>query len=125
MKLEKIILENFRSYKERISVDIDNLTAFIGKNDIGKSTILEALEIFFNNKLVKIDQEDLCVYSESTDITIGCVFSELPNEIVIDSTARTSLQQEYLLNDEGHLEIHKIYDASKKTISPDIYLFSN
>lgn len=125
MKLEKVILENFRSYKERISVDIDDLTAFIGKNDIGKSTILEALEIFFNNKLVKIDQEDLCVYSESENITIGCVFSDLPNEIVIDSTAVTSLQKEYLINEEGHLEIHKVYDASKKTLTPDIYIISN
>ncbi|NRG47756.1 AAA family ATPase, partial [Bacillus sp. CRN 9] len=61
MKLEKVILENFRSYEERISVDINDLTSFIGKNDIGKSTILEALEIFFNNTVVKIEQEDLCV----------------------------------------------------------------
>ncbi len=26
----------------------DNLTVFVGKHDIGKSTILEALDIFFN-----------------------------------------------------------------------------
>ena len=50
MKLETVILKNFRSYKEEIRIDIDNLTAFVGKNDIGKSTILEALEIFFNEK---------------------------------------------------------------------------
>lgn len=30
-------------------VDFDNITTFIGKNDIEKSTIIEALEIFFNN----------------------------------------------------------------------------
>ena len=52
MRLKQLKLKNFRSYKEETVVDFDDLTAFIGKNDAGKSTILEALEIFFNNKLI-------------------------------------------------------------------------
>ncbi|NMX24573.1 ATP-binding protein [Streptococcus sanguinis] len=52
MRLKQIKIKNFRGYKDETIVDFDNLTAFIGKNDAGKSTILEALEIFFNNKLV-------------------------------------------------------------------------
>ena len=55
-------MKNFRCYKETISIDFDNLTTFIGKNDIGKSTILEALEIFFNNDLVKIDSSDANIF---------------------------------------------------------------
>ena len=42
-----------------MDIPISNLTTFIGRNDIGKSTILEALENFFNNKLVQIDIDDL------------------------------------------------------------------
>lgn len=125
MRLEKVILENFRSYKGRISIEMDNLTTFIGKNDIGKSTILEALEIFFNNNTVKIEQEDLCVYSESPFVRIGCVFSDLPENIVIDSTAMTTLQQEFLLNEQNQLEIHKLYDCSKKTLTPIHYCVAN
>ena len=49
MKLEKLILKNFRSYSSIVEIPISNLTTLIGKNDIGKSTILEALEIYFNN----------------------------------------------------------------------------
>ena len=52
MRLKQMKIKNFRGYKDETIVDFDNLTAFIGKNDAGKSTILEALEIFFNNKLV-------------------------------------------------------------------------
>ena len=58
MKLEKVIIENFRSYKNRIEINIDDLNVFVGRNDIGKSTILEALDIFFNEGkgIVKIDK---------------------------------------------------------------------
>jgi hypothetical protein len=47
MKLIAVEVENFRAYKERRRVEFDDLTTLIGKNDIGKSTILEALEIIF------------------------------------------------------------------------------
>ena len=48
MKLKSVVLEGFRSYRDRVSIDISDLTTIVGKNDHGKSTILEALEIFFN-----------------------------------------------------------------------------
>ncbi|WP_214802015.1 ATP-binding protein [Exiguobacterium sp. ERU656] len=122
MKLEKIIIENFRSYKSKVELEFKDLTTIIGKNDAGKSTILEALEIFFNNSLVKIDSNDSCKKNESTKVLIGCVFSNFPKEIVLDESAITNFQDEYLLNENNLLEIHKVYDCSKKTIKPEIYL---
>ena len=53
MKLKTVYLKNFRCYKDEVSIEFDELTTFVGKNDIGKSTVLEGLEIFFNNDLVK------------------------------------------------------------------------
>ncbi|NBL00596.1 MAG: DUF2813 domain-containing protein, partial [Erysipelotrichia bacterium] len=64
MKLKTVWLENFRCYKDKICIDFGNLTTFIGKNDIGKSTILEALEIFFNNDLVKIESSDANIHGD-------------------------------------------------------------
>ncbi|MCT8140515.1 AAA family ATPase [Anaerobacillus sp. CMMVII] len=49
----------------KATVDVNDITLLIGTNDIGRSTILEALEIFFTNSLVKIGHEDVCVYSEN------------------------------------------------------------
>lgn len=46
MKIKTLKLKNFRSYKEEIVIDFGDLTTFVGKNDIGKSSILEALDIF-------------------------------------------------------------------------------
>ncbi len=55
MKLKSLTIKNFRAYQLETAIEIGQLTTIIGKNDIGKSTILEALEIFFNNQTVKID----------------------------------------------------------------------
>ncbi|MBO8172467.1 MAG: ATP-binding protein [Bacillaceae bacterium] len=125
MKLKTIILKNFRSYKDEVRIPINDLTAFIGTNDIGKSTILEALEIFFNNTIVKIDSSDACVHGDKKDVRIGCVFENLPESITIDSTSTTNLKDEYLLNEEGYLEIHKIFDCTMKNPKEKVYAIAN
>lgn len=125
MKLKRLYLENFRSYKNLVSIDFENITTFIGKNDAGKSTILEALEIFFNSDIVKIDSSDANVFSDSKIVTIACDFTELPNELILDSGEKTSLKEEYLLIDEDTMRIKKTYDCSKSKPSEDIYIVAN
>ena len=121
MRLRAVILENFRAYKDRTYIEIDDLTALIGKNDYGKSTVLEALEIFFNNDLVRIDANDAHKGSETTEVRIGCSFDELPDSLVLDESANTTLANEYLLNSSGLLEIHKVYDCGASRIKPKLY----
>ncbi|MBT9154641.1 MAG: hypothetical protein DDT39_01320 [Firmicutes bacterium] len=113
MKLAAVILENFRGYNQSTRIEIDDLTAFIGKNDAGKSTILEALEIFFNDG--KPERGDACVHGAGTTIRIGCAFKSLPATILLDAAARTTLAAENLLNEKGELEIVKEWDSSVKT----------
>lgn len=120
MKLKSVILENFRGYRQRTRIEIDDLTTFIGKNDAGKSTIFEALEIFFNEG--KPERGDACVYGNEPTIRIGCSFTDLPAVMVLDASAETSLAAEYLLNEKGELEIIKEWDCSsaktlKETVS--------
>ena len=83
MKLKTLYLSNFRCYKNYVEVNFDNLTTFIGKNDIGKSTILEALEIFFNNDTVKIESADANIHSDGI-ISITCDFCDLPETLTLD-----------------------------------------
>jgi len=113
VKLSAVILENFRGYSQSTRIEIDDLTAFIGKNDAGKSTVLEALEIFFNDG--KPERGDPCVHGTGTTVRIGCAFTNLPSEIVLDAAATTSLAAEHLLNEKGELEIVKEWDCSAKT----------
>lgn len=84
MKLKTIHLKNFRCYKDEVSIEFDDLTTFVGKNDIGKSTVLEGLEIFFNNDLVKIEQSDANIHGDK-NVVITCDFCDLPSELILDS----------------------------------------
>lgn len=113
MKLHSIKLRGFRGYKERTTIEFDNLTALIGKNDAGKTTILEALDIFFNDKkgVVKFDKSDVNVDlfkdNPKFEVEIGCEFTDYPQELVLDESTKTDLESEYLLNSKKHLEIIK------------------
>lgn len=122
MRLEKVILKNFRGYSSRTEIFIDDLTAFIGKNDAGKSTILEALEIFFNNSIVSCEREDVSVGGTDKKIEISCVFSDFPSEMVIDTSFPTTLKDEYLLNSEGKLEIKKVFNSTAAKPKEKIFL---
>lgn len=51
--IEQIYIKNFKAF-EKISIPIDKHNILIGENDAGKSTVLQALDIFFNQE--KIDK---------------------------------------------------------------------
>ena len=117
MNLKKIKLKNFRGYSRETTFDVTSLNVIIGKNDIGKSTILEALDIFFNSKPEK---EDLCINHDSRVIEISCIFDDLPLEFILDDSVTTTFEEEFLLNDEGLLEIKKSYPLTTSgTISEE------
>lgn len=46
MKIDSMKISNFRGYAENTEIKFNDLTVFVGKNDIGKSTVLEALDVF-------------------------------------------------------------------------------
>jgi putative ATP-dependent endonuclease of the OLD family len=122
MRLKAIKIKNFRSYLDEVTIIIDDLTAIVGKNDAGKSTILEALEIFFNNELIKIETADAAQGGTASDVGITCVFDNLPTTLTIDARATTTLIDEYLLNIDNDLEILKIYNCSLKTPTTSVFV---
>ncbi|MGO5940209.1 ATP-binding protein [Akkermansia muciniphila] len=124
MKLKNIYLKNFRCYQNEISIEFDDLTTFVGKNDIGKSTILEALEIFFNNDLVKIESSDANIHGDK-NVVIACDFCDLPSELILDSGEITNLDEEYLTLSDDTLQIKKVYDCSKSKVTPTTYIVAN
>jgi putative ATP-dependent endonuclease of the OLD family len=117
MRLIEVKLKNFRCYKESTSIRISDLTCILGRNDVGKSTILEALDGFFNDN---VDKGDLNTELANGTIEITCVFDEVPSELILDSSVETSPFEENILNGDGHLEIKKLFKIgttiSKSTV---------
>ncbi|HDE6890406.1 TPA: ATP-binding protein [Staphylococcus aureus] len=125
MILKSVKLKNFRCYKDEVIVPFQEITGLIGKNDAGKSTILEALEIFFNNSIISCEKNDLNIYAESENIEISCTFTDLPANITLDTSSETSLQNEYLLNLQGELEIKKVFKATASKPNEKVFIVAN
>lgn len=123
MKLKYLTLENFRGVVRKTRIDFQSgITALIGKNDVGKSTIIEALDAFFNGI---IDNDDASVCGDKTKVRITCAFTDLPDFVVLDATRSTTLKSEYLLNEEGFLEIEKVFDCSGSKPKEKVYCLAN
>lgn len=124
MRIHSVSLKNYRGYRDTVKIFFDDLTVFIGKNDVGKSTVLEALDVFFNDGKgsIKFDKKDVNIYEsrqENYETEITVVFEELPKEVIIDSSSKTTLASEYLLNDNNKLEVIKRFNNGG---SPKIFI---
>ncbi|MEX0828418.1 MAG: AAA family ATPase, partial [Haliea sp.] len=81
---------------------------------------LDALGIFFGE--IKPDENDACKSGDLSDMRIECTFDDLPNEIVLDAAHRTTLEDEYLLNADGLLEIHQVFNGALKAPKPTTFI---
>lgn len=55
MKIKSAVIKNFKTFnQDGIAFSFNNLTTLIGENSVGKSNILEALDLFFNFSKTKI-----------------------------------------------------------------------
>ncbi|WP_052746084.1 ATP-binding protein [Sulfurovum lithotrophicum] len=123
MKLIRFCVKGFRGYQEKTCIDLNDLTTIIGKNDSGKSTVLEAMDTFFNN--IKMDAGDYNInLGDTKEIRLTAVFSNLPDEVVIDETNPINLAEEYLLNSDGYLEIEKVYKGAAPS-HKETYIIAN
>jgi energy-coupling factor transporter ATP-binding protein EcfA2 len=116
MRLKSIKLTNFRGYRDTTVIPFDEaMTGIVGRNDFGKSTILEALAIFFEADGAKADKNDINCFAlddGASVFEIACEFDELPTRLVLDENVETTLAQEYLLSSIGAFEVVKIFKAT-------------
>jgi predicted ATP-dependent endonuclease of OLD family len=96
LKLEAFEIHGFRGYREKRRVTFSDLTTFVGKNDAGKSSLMDAMDLFFDAG-AKLDKDDLCVSVGVVQVELVAEFTGFPKEIVLDATSTTSLSAEKLL----------------------------
>lgn len=121
MKLVAVALKNFRGYEQEQWINFGDLTTVVGRNDAGKSTILEALDIFFGGGVVRADSTDKNVSTSDNYFEISCKFSDLPLELILDAQAHTSLGAEHLLDVNGHLHIRRRWVCTSAKLKEEIH----
>ena len=113
MKITKIKLRNFRSYQEEVVIPFKDMNIILGKNDAWKSSILEAMDIFFNDNegAIKIWFDDInknALAAWESELSISVCFTSFDDTVTLE-TVPTSISGEYLLNQDGEFEVIKIY----------------
>jgi putative ATP-dependent endonuclease of OLD family len=104
MKIVSIGIERFRSI-EKANVDISNLCALVGSNNVGKSGVLRALNAFFNFDSERDNfRKGSHDYSTRGIPKIDIVFSNLPN-LDIYNDVRIS---------DNKIHLRLTFDSSKK-----------
>lgn len=114
MRLKSVAIEGFRGSRYRMVLDVDpDFTILSGQNDAGKSTFLDALDIFFNG--TKMAEDDFHRSEEGVLDTayIEVTFDSLPSGVVLDSKYETSFQSEFLTDDDGELTVRHTYNGGK------------
>lgn len=82
MILEELYIKGYKCFKNSGKIPIHSLTVFIGENDSGKTSILEAIDILLNNKSIKSEDYHFDTETNSTNeqIEIIGIFKIAENE---------------------------------------------
>lgn len=103
MKLKKFSVENYKVFKEKFSIDfsVDSIAILTGRNNTGKSTILEAINLFFKKE------------SKPKTIPNDC-YSEISQEIVFEAVFSIETEEFTIVKKYKAETAPKFYDAEAK-----------
>ena len=120
MKIKKITINNYRGINVPTEINLHDFTCIVGKNDVGKSTILKALDIFLNDSTISVDDKN--IYNQDDHIYVEVAFCCNGEVITIDDTIETTFTEEELVDADGLLYIKKVWDTTQKIIKPKVYI---
>jgi predicted ATP-dependent endonuclease of OLD family len=130
MNITRISIENYRGVKNIQDIPLSNFSSFVGKNDSGKSIVINAIASFLDVKNFPITESD---FNDLTKpILIECWFSSesLRDELetVIKSKIKKSDGLDEFLNDlifENHIIIQKKVNSPKKNWDSELVLIKD
>jgi predicted ATP-dependent endonuclease of OLD family len=99
--IEKVEIENYRSIKQD-SVDFSDLTAIVGKNGVGKSTLLYALDSFYDPGFQYSQFDYYAHITVDTTIRIRVTYSSLRADELVEFGS-------YVQNGSVHLELTRVW----------------
>jgi putative ATP-dependent endonuclease of the OLD family len=103
MKIFDISITNFRGINDLKNLKVGEINSFVGKNDSGKSNILKALDVFFNEKFTLHDIFKGISPDEKTEITIRFDTEEIINSFALDIDGKIHLKKKFSFSNAGKL----------------------
>lgn len=130
MKIKKIIIENYRGIKEKQDIPLSGFSSIVGKNDSGKSIILNAIATFLDAKSFPIVESDFNDSSKS--IFLECHFTSDNLKELLESKIKSKIKKndglDEFLNDilfDNSIIIQKIIAKPGKNIQEEQILIKD
>lgn len=130
MNIARILIENYRGIKTKQEIPLSGFSSFVGKNDSGKSIVINAIASFLDTKNFPITESDF--NDPAKPVLIECWFSsesirdEL--EAVIKSKIKKNDGLDEFLNDlifENHIVFQKKVNTPKKNWDSELVLIKD
>ena len=123
MRILSLIATNYRPFATLQEVHLGPLATIVGQNDAGKSNILRALRLFFEER-PKIDECDVHdMAGPDEDVIVEVAFTDLPEKIALEEGIETTLQGEMLVDENDCLRIKKVYPRKNLSKFTVVYHF--
>jgi CRISPR-associated exonuclease Cas4 len=107
MKLKKIEIEKYRTI-ENLALSMTGLLILIGENNCGKSNILRALELFYQDTVRGIDEECYCFKDCSIPISISLTYDRIE-----EAEKQHKILRNWIYNDE--IKVKKVIQQDSDT----------
>lgn len=130
LRISSFRIQNFRNIQDTGVVRLENITTFIGKNESGKTSTLEAIDSFCNED--SYHQKNICNdinYGSKKDLPILTITFEITREVFERFYQNCKIDKElpimYKITKyaDGHIEENSDLGISQPT--PDIIYYNN
>lgn len=112
MKLKYLEISNFKSIEHQ-SIYITDFNILVGKNNHGKTNILDAIDFLYNG--CKLKHKDLSHHSQKQDIIVMAKFDDVERFIPLGPTTKQAAFKQNL--NEGELTIKRVFKVDANSPS--------
>jgi len=110
MRIKKIRVQNYRSYRDSGEIEVGDKLVLVGENNAGKSNILRAMEMFLDISPTSPQRvEDFHQKETEQDIEIGVWFTDL-------SADEREIFGEYLYEDTLYVKTVYPFDEGSESV---------
>lgn len=109
MRIHDITIRNFRGIKNAEKIKCGSINTIVGRNDAGKSALIKALNIFFNEKIKPEDIFQGKGEDENTEILVRFDTIPLVNDLALDTENKIAISKVFYFDKNGKAKVETYY----------------